>query len=314
MVEIENNPTPFHAWIILSVALFAVSSAGAIFEMIEDIAPVTKAAWRLQATALVLFPPFIIQYSKADTELRSRWSSKLGLLTLSGIFLCLHFGSWLISLDHTTLTHSLLFVTAHPLVILVGMWLLRRPATSRQSVGAATGFIGASVVILGGGNDVGVTIYGDALAFIGAVTVVGYLAIGRMVRGWMPLFLYAFPVTFVAALTLTIWANVSEGASFNFDSMSGAFGWTSAAWIVYVGYLALGPGLAGHTGINAVLRWIPPLVISMFLVMEPVVGSIIGWLLDVDVIPSYWTIIGGILMISGLALVTIESDSSEYSS
>jgi drug/metabolite transporter (DMT)-like permease len=96
--------------------------------------------------------------------------------------------------------------------------------------------------------------------------------------------------------------------------MNGAFGWTSAAWIVYVGYLALGPGLAGHTGINAVLRWIPPLIISMFLVMEPVVGSIIGWLLGVDVIPGTWTILGGILMIFGLALVTIESDSSEYSS
>ena len=88
MVEIENTSTPFHAWVILSVALFAVSSAGAVFEMIEDIAPVTKAAWRLQATALVLFPPFVMQYSKADSELRSQWSSKLGLLTLSGIFLC----------------------------------------------------------------------------------------------------------------------------------------------------------------------------------------------------------------------------------
>ncbi|HJO41957.1 MAG TPA: DMT family transporter [Candidatus Thalassarchaeaceae archaeon] len=311
---VENQSTPIHAWVVLSVALFAVSSAGAVFEMIEDIAPVTKAAWRLQATALVLFPPFIWQYSKADSKLRSKWSSNIGLLTLSGFFLCLHFGSWLISLDHTTLTHSLLFVTAHPLVILVGMWLLRRPATSRQTVGAVTGFIGASVVILGGGGEAGVTIYGDTLAFIGAVTVVGYLVIGRMVRGWMPLFLYAFPVTLVAAITLTIWATMSEGASFNFDSMNGAFGWTSAAWMAYIGYLALGPGLAGHTGINAVLRWIPPLIISMFLVMEPVVGSIIGWLLGVDVIPSTWTILGGILMISGLALVTFESDSSEYSS
>ena len=56
---VENQSTPIHAWVVLSVALFAVSSAGAVFEMIEDIAPVTKAAWRLQATALVLFPPFI---------------------------------------------------------------------------------------------------------------------------------------------------------------------------------------------------------------------------------------------------------------
>ena len=95
--------------------------------------------------------------------------------------------------------------------------------------------------------------------------------------------------------------------------MSGAFGWLSVTWIIYVGYLALGPGLLGHTGINAVLRWIPPLTISMILIMEPVIGSIIGWVVGVDSIPQLWTIIGGSLMIFGLALVTFGSEIQEAS-
>ena len=141
--------------------------------------------------------------------------------------------------------------------------------------------------------------------------IVGYLAIGRLVRGWMPLFMYAFPVTFVAAVFLTIWAMVTEDLVFNFNSISGAFGWLSFTWLVYIGYLAIGPGLLGHTGINAVLRWIPPLIISMVLIMEPIIGSMIGWLIGVDTIPGRWTILGGLLMIFGLFLVTINSDSDE---
>ena len=180
-----------------------------------------------------------------------------------------------------------------------------------QSIGALVGFAGAAVVALGGSNETGVTMHGDFLAFIGAVTIVGYLAIGRMVRGWMPLFMYAFPVTFVAAVFLTIWAMVTEDLVFNFNSISGAFGWFSFAWLVYIGYLAIGPGLLGHTGINAVLRWIPPLIISMVLIMEPIIGSMIGWLIGVDTIPGRWTILGGLLMIFGLFLVTINSDSDE---
>jgi drug/metabolite transporter (DMT)-like permease len=148
---------------------------------------------------------------------------------------------------------------------------------------------------------------------MGAVTIVGYLAIGRMVRGWMPLFLYAFPVTLISAIVLTLWATITEDLTFNFDEISGAFGWISVTWIFYVGYLALGPGLFGHTGINAVLRWIPPLTISMILILEPVIGSIIGWIVGVDSIPQRWTIIGGLLMISGLALVTFGSDPQEDS-
>ena len=309
----ESGAIPLHAWLIMGVALFAVSSAGAVFEMIEDVGGLSKAAWRLQATSLVLLPGFMVQYARAEDSLKLQWKNSMHLLTASGICLALHFGTWLMSLDRTTLTHSLLFVTAHPLVIIIGLWLLRKPATKMQSIGALVGFIGAAVVVSGGASETGVSLYGDFLAFLGAVTVVGYLAIGRMVRGWMPLFLYAFPVTLVSAIALTAWAILSEGLTFNLDDMTGAFGWISVTWILYVGYLALGPGLLGHTGINAVLRWIPPLTISMMLIMEPVIGSILGWIVGVDSIPQIWTLIGGVLMVSGLALVTFDSESEEAS-
>ena len=309
----ESGAIPLHAWLIMGVALFAVSSAGAVFEMIEDVGGLSKAAWRLQATSLVLLPGFMVQYARAEESLKLQWKNSMHLLTASGICLALHFGTWLMSLDRTTLTHSLLFVTAHPLVIIIGLWLLRKPATKIQSIGALVGFVGAAVVVGGGASETGVSLYGDFLAFLGAVTVVGYLAIGRMVRGWMPLFLYAFPVTLVSAIALTAWAILSEGLTFNLDDMTGAFGWISVTWILYVGYLALGPGLLGHTGINAVLRWIPPLTISMMLIMEPVIGSIIGWIVGVDSIPQIWTLIGGVLMVSGLALVTFDSESEEAS-
>ena len=309
----ESGAIPLHAWLIMGVALFAVSSAGAVFEMIEDVGGLSKAAWRIQATSLVLLPGFMVQYARAEDSLKLQWKNSMHLLTASGICLALHFGTWLMSLDRTTLTHSLLFVTAHPLVIIIGLWLLRKPATKIQSIGALVGFVGAAVVVGGGASETGVSLYGDFLAFLGAVTVVGYLAIGRMVRGWMPLFLYAFPVTLVSAVALTAWAILSEGLTFNLDDMTGAFGWISITWILYVGYLALGPGLLGHTGINAVLRWIPPLTISMMLIMEPVIGSIIGWIVGVDSIPQIWTLIGGLLMVSGLALVTFDSESEEAS-
>ena len=309
----ESGAIPLHAWLIMGVALFAVSSAGAVFEMIEGVGGLSKAAWRLQATSLVLLPGFMVQYARAEDSLKLQWKNSMHLLTASGICLALHFGTWLMSLDRTTLTHSLLFVTAHPLVIIIGLWLLRKPATKMQSIGALVGFIGAAVVVGGGASETGVSLYGDFLAFLGAVTVVGYLAIGRMVRGWMPLFLYAFPVTLVSAIALTAWAILSEGLTFDLDDMTGAFGWISVTWILYVGYLALGPGLLGHTGINAVLRWIPPLTISMMLIMEPVIGSIIGWIVGVDSIPQIWTLIGGVLMVSGLALVTFDSESEEAS-
>jgi drug/metabolite transporter (DMT)-like permease len=49
----------------------------------------------------------------------------------------------------------------------------------------------------------------------------------------------------------------------------------------------------------------------MVLIMEPVIGSLIGWMLGVDVIPGAWTLLGGAGMIAGLILVTLEKHSEQ---
>tara|TARA_B100000131_G_scaffold323090_1_gene379751 strand:- start:8487 stop:9425 length:939 start_codon:yes stop_codon:yes gene_type:complete len=303
----SNSSVPLRAWLILGTALLAVSSAGAVFEMMEGPGPLLKAGWRLQATAVVLLPGFVLQWRSSGQEIRQRCMSKNSSLIIlaSGVCLTLHFGSWLWSLEETTLTHSLLFVTAHPLVIIVGLWILGRPASSKEIIGALLGFTGAALAIMGAGSEEGVSVLGDMLAFLGAVAIVGYLAAGRTLREWMPLFLYAFPVTLIAAIGLSISAMIIEGAPLGMVS-TGLLGWSMLIWLPYVAYLALGPGLFGHTGINAVLRWLPPLVVSVTLVMEPLIGSLIGWILGLDSIPGMWTWLGGPLMIAGTLLVTLE--------
>ena len=69
----------------------------------------------------------------------------------------------------------------------------------------AAAFVGAAISMLDTGDvqgDRSVTIFGDQLAFLGAVFVVGYIVCGRILRDWMPLFLYAFPVTLIGGFLL----------------------------------------------------------------------------------------------------------------
>jgi len=89
----------------------------------------------------------------------------------SGLALAAHFATWVASLDATTLTHSLLFVTAHPLVIVLGMGVLARTATNVRAparmewIGAAVCFVGASLALFDAGSAQGdqtVTLWGDS--------------------------------------------------------------------------------------------------------------------------------------------------------
>ena len=300
----HSRVPPVHAWLILGTAVLAVSSAGAVFMLMSEVSPLLKAAWRLQATSLVLLPFFIWQVRNTSFE----WNRTVAWIILgSGVCLWIHFGSWVWSLDHTSLTHSLLFVTAHPLIIVTAMICIRIKPHRWETWGAIIGVMGAILAVQDAGSGP-VTLIGDAAAFLGAIAIVGYFAAGRVLRGerQMPLFLYAFPVTFIAAIFLTIHAIFSEGATMDTIVVnSSIFGWTDAAWIFLVAYLALGPGLVGHTGINASLKWLPPLVISVSVVLEPLLGGLLGWGLGVQDVPNLWTWIGGPFMILGTALAII---------
>ena len=306
----SSPKTPVWVWGLLVAAVCGVSSAGALFQHVDAVPPLLRASWRLQLTSIVLAPFFIFQWRQQNLVTKKRMFEKktLLILTVSSCALALHFGAWVASLDATSLTHSLLFVTAHPLIIIVGMGVLStfyigfRQPSRLEVLGAMIGFSGAAVTLLDQGSQQGghtVTLWGDSLAFFGAVFVVGYIVSGRILREWMPIFLYAFPVTLFASLLLlpASWLMEPEFTTF------GMAGWTDAEFFPWFLALALIAGLLGHTGLNTCLRYISPLVISTSVTLEPVLGSLIGWAFFDAGIPGRWTWVGGPILVLGVLMV-----------
>tara|TARA_B100001741_G_scaffold305849_1_gene298587 strand:+ start:790 stop:1722 length:933 start_codon:yes stop_codon:yes gene_type:complete len=304
-------------WVLLTFSIISISSAGAVFQLMDDVPPLLRASWRFQLTTLMMAPLCFIQYRDArqDQTFMSNLMSQETRYILfgSGISLGLHMGAWVWSLDNTSLTHSLLFVTIHPLIIVFGALLLRKYVPRQQVFGASIGFLGGGIALLGISAETDVTLLGDIAAIIGAVAVVGYLVAGRKLRQWMPLFVYTVPVTGVAAILLGIMSLMIEGSTFSMSQEDiSIFGWISSSWIFYVLFLAAFPGIVGHAGISAVLRWFPPIIVSVAYLFEPLIGSIIGWLLGTTGIPSLWTWVGAIVLIIGTVLV-IKGDEALHS-
>ena len=202
----------------------------------------------------------------------------------------------------------------HPLVLVLLMPVIGTAVRRGHVIGVLLGITGALLSM--GDMEAGgeVTVLGDAAAFVGAVTVVGYLLAGRHLRSarQMPIFVYAFPVTLAAGIWLSLAAVSLEGVSLTSTLPEASLlGWSDVAWLPWIAYLSLGPGLCGHTGMNAVLRWITPITVSIIMLFEPVVGGIIGWLWTGDATLGLWTVLGGPLMLAGAIMVTIEEGRSK---
>jgi drug/metabolite transporter (DMT)-like permease len=283
---------------LLVAGVIGVSSAGAILSHVDEIPPLMRASWRLQITVLMLLPFAIWQYREMDVSNKQRLTEKRTLLIIvgSGLALAAHFGTWVSSLDHTSLAHSLLFVTSHPIIIVIGTAILVRKPHRLETTGALIGLLGAGITLLDAANDGDVTLLGDMLAFAGAITVVGYIVAGRILREWMPVFVYAVPVTLIGAVLLIPFSIVmGEGTA--------ALGWIESdllSWFILLAFLA---GIVGHTGLNACLRWLPPLTISFAVTLEPIIGAFIGWFFFSEGVPGKWTWVGGSILILGILFV-----------
>jgi drug/metabolite transporter (DMT)-like permease len=315
----NQQQVPVRIWLLLGCAVLGVSSAGALFQHVDQIPPLLRASWRLQLTALLLAPFALMQWLNADESLQLKYkqSSTIKIIILSGVFLAAHFGTWVASLDATSLTHSLLFVTSHPIIIVAGMMVLSKTSMDvefphrNEILGALIGFFGATLTLTSLGEEQGdhvVTLYGDLLAFAGGVFVVGYIVCGRLLRTWMPIFLYAFPVTLIGGVLLIPASYILESDFAEF----GTFGWLAMEYLPWFLLLAAIAGFLGHTGLNTCLRYVSPLVVSVAVTLEPVIGTLIGWAFFDSGAPDFRTVVGGIILLVGLLMVVIVQESEHH--
>lgn len=331
------------AWAALIVSVVAMSSGGAWFAVLHDTPPVLKASWRLLLTSTMQVPGFIWQWRRANAEILAKWRAQVILLSLTGVVLAIHFATWSWSIDHTSLAHSLLFVCTTPLILVaaysmrycVGRVQARQwgPAantldagasrtdcraaqhpTLLETVGTCVGF-GAAVLLASAagahtGEDaqgVEPSVAGDLVALVGAAMMGIYLVVGARLRQWMPLFLYAFPVSLIASLVLLCLAAVLEPSvkmsGLGPSSVFGFFGSPERFGLSFGA--ALGAGILGHTLCNFALEHISSLIVSVTLLLEPLIGSVIGWVVGVQGVPDATTFAAGPVLLLGALMVTL---------
>jgi drug/metabolite transporter (DMT)-like permease len=276
-------------WLTLALAVAFVST-GAILVRLAA-APALAVSFHRVAIASLLLLPF------AAGDARRSWRTldarRRLLLAASGVALALHFATWIASLAHTTVAASVLLVNTAPLfaILLSRLFLGERPSRTVQ-VATPVAFGGATLIAMGDGGSGTASLLGNALAVAGAVTLAAYQVIGRGLRHALPLQAYVLGVWGAAALVLAALAH-ADGVPL--------VGYPARTWILFTA-LAVVPTLGGHGLVNKSLRALPAPTVGLFLLGEPVVASLLAWLLFRET-PGQATLAGGAIVLGALALV-----------
>jgi drug/metabolite transporter (DMT)-like permease len=291
----------------LLFGILAVSTASVFIRYAQNYAPsLVIAAYRLTIATLVLAP---VAYSRHRPELRSLSRARLGLALLSGLFLALHFATWITSLEYTTVASSVVLVSTTPLwVALLSPFTIREPLTKLVLIGLGFALVGGTVVAVSDSCSVssaglacpsigdfmrGEAFLGDLLAVTGAVMGASYLLIGRRLRGKMSLISYIFLVYGMAAAVLIV-IMAAAGQK--------PFGYPPQAYLWFA-LLALVPQLLGHSTFNWALRYLTVAFVSISLLGEPIGSTILAYFL-LEEIPSALKIFGAILILVGIYIAS----------
>lgn len=271
------STTPLLVGAGLVVGVLAVSTSSILIRL-ADAPPLSIAFWRCLGGAVAL-APFALRARGAGGRLDRVQRRQVAA---SGLFLAAHFAAFITSLSLTTVASAAVLVTAAPLFVGIGAAMfLDEPPTRRTWWGIALAVAGAAGIAVAdadgfAGRDV---LIGDALAFAGAAFVAGYLLIGRVARARLPVSRYAAGVYGVAAVALVI-AALATGSQL--------WGFTAGTWLA-IAALVGGPQLLGHTVFNSLLVAVPPTVIAVVVLAEPVGSTLLAMaLLREAPAPGFW--------------------------
>ncbi len=269
------NPARWQVFAALAAGVLIVSTASILIRwaQAEGVPSLAIAAWRLTLAALVLAP---LVWFKSRDEIAAMPRRTLGLALASGVFLALHFASWIASLEYTSVASSVALVTTNPIWIALFSVLVLRERMPALRLAAVTLALAGSGVILWADSGAATATatapqpaFGNTLALIGSLTVCGYLLIGQKLRAGMSLIAYIGLVYTCAAVCLMA-AALASGTALS--------GYSAVAWACLAG-MALGPQLMGHGAFNYALKHVTPTTIALTVLGEPVGSALLAWLL-----------------------------------
>lgn len=269
------------------VASTVAASFSAIFVRLIHAGAIAIGFYRLTFTVPFFAATVFLNHRE---ELKRITKKQAAGCMLGGFFLAGHYFTWFTALGHTTVASAVVLCNINPIIILIITALVFREKTTPKAViGVVIALVGAAVIAGGDYSFAGKAIFGDIMAFFGAVFYSLYFLVGRRMRKEISAPVYVF---FVFA---ACWVVFAVGMFVSGTRFTGY----SAGDYFYLFAFAMVCQIGAHAVFNWCLGHVSPLYISTIETGESIFAAILAALIFGE-IPTLWQWIGGAITVCGL--------------
>ena len=284
---------------LLALSIACAGSGASVFKALGDVPSAIKTSWRMQVTMLALLPPFIYEIKTQRQRVKDMYTQHLYLPIFGGVCLALYFILWVLSLEQTSVAHSVLIANSVPIILVLGNFVLCKKVRTSDMIGVGVGLLGKVIISfdLNSGNT---TLLGDGVATISAFCNAMYWVVGNEALKNKNLPLWSYMITLNLSTCITSF--IISATYFGYTDL---FGWTTPERLPYTLILGLGPGILTHVSNNYLLKFLGPLIVTSFANLTPFVSILIAWVAGYQGAPHLILWIGGVVVLAGNLIITI---------
>jgi drug/metabolite transporter (DMT)-like permease len=286
------NVSKYRIYSLLLAAILVVSTSAIFIRWAEDVSSPVLAFYRLIISGLILLSFNFIK-GKKTSQKQFQWHWHY---ILAGIFLALHFITWIGALKLTTIANAIFLGTTHPFfaVVLSIVFLKESPKGNTIPVFLLC-LIGIYLMV---SNDIGIStdnVTGDTYAILSALFFASYLLIVRLHRDKIQIVAYLGSVYTIAAIVCLIFVLI-RGDAFT--------GFADRSWLMII-LLALGPSLTGHSMLNWISRHLQIYKVNLAMLLEPVLATIAGMMIFLEFPGPYFYVGAALIFIALIILIKV---------
>jgi len=270
-------------FILLTIALFAVSSSAWVVRILPETNAITLAFWRMfLASAMV----FLLSYKSVFSFVPNK------KMLVAGIFLGIHFALFFRSIQLTSIAEATLLGTTAPIFTEIYSFVFQRKKPVAKVVfGLCVAFFGAGILISQSSFSETSTL-GNLFAIMCSIAMALVLLVGKNIRKSVEVFEYTRWLFLFAALTLLVISFFAEISVFSFSK-------EEFPWFLF---LALVPTMIGHNIFYYLIKNLAATTVAAVPLGEPVVSSL-GALIFFGEPVGLAVVIGGGITLVGVFLV-----------
>lgn len=225
----------------------------------------------------------IIGMSRAD----------LAFTLTAGVFLALHFGFWITSLDYTSVSSSVLFTNLQVIFVLLFSVLFLKEKINLKAFSGIIIALSGCLLIAQGDLHRG-RLAGDMMALLSGAFIAFYIMAGRRVRTRVDAMTYTALVSITAGILLFL-ACIISGLNFT--------GYPVVDWGYFI-LLAAGPGIAGHGLIIWALKYVKAPIVAVSILGESVGASILAYIFFNEIL-LWYQLTGGLFILIGIFIAAV---------